>query len=438
MLVLPLIWVLWVALAVVGVAIITIVSIAQPTERFTEVAERLAEGRLDERVEEEWADEFGRLASAFNEMADRLQISYAELEQQVTERTLALQRRSRQLEATIEVARETGATLDLEKLLSRVVALISERFGFYHAGVFLLDPTGTWAELHAASSEGGQRMLSRGHRLRAGQEGIVGEVTGSGAPRLALDVGADAVFLDNPDLPATRSELALPLRVRGEIIGALDVQSREAEAFTEEDVTVLQTLADQVALAIGNARLFQQTQESLAAERRVYERASREAWQALFRARPGLSQRHDPHGILPSDGVWRKEMREAARRGQLVAGDDKTALAIPLKVRDQVIGVLDAHKPKETGEWTAAEVALLQTLVDQLGVALDSARLYQDVQRREGRERLIGQIASHMRETMDMETVLKTAADEMYRALNLEEVVVRLIPENAADKGSTN
>lgn len=436
MLVIPLIWVLLLALAVVGVAIITILSIAQPTERFTEVAESLAEGKLDVRVEVEWADEFGRLAAAFNEMADRLQISYAELEQQVTERTLALQRRSRQLEATIEVAREAIATLDLERLLSQVVALISERFGFYHAGIFLLDPTGTWAELQAASSEGGQRMLTRGHRLRVGHEGIVGDVTGTGTPRIALDVGSDAVFLDNPDLPATRSELALPLRVRGQIIGALDVQSREPEAFTEEDVTVLQTLADQVALAISNVRLFQQIQESLAAERRVYERVSREAWHGLFRTRPGLSQRHDPHGILPSDGGWRKEMRQAVRLGQLVAGEDKTALAVPLKVRDQVIGVLDAHKPAETGEWTATEVALLQTLADQLGIALDSARLYQDVQRREARERLIGQIASRMRETMDMETVLRTAADALYRALNLEEVVVRLMPDKV-DKGST-
>jgi GAF domain-containing protein/HAMP domain-containing protein len=425
----PWVWLLLVALGVFSVTIITIRSIAQPTERFTEAAERLAEGKLDERVEEEWADEFGRLAAALNEMADRLQISYTELEQQVAERTMALQRRSRQLEAAIQVAREAATTLDLGELLPRVVALISERFGWYHTGIFLLDPTGTWAELQAASSEGGKQMLVRGHRLRVGHEGIVGYVTGQGEPRIALDVGTSAVFLDNPDLPTTRSELALPLRARGEITGALDVQSREPEAFTEEDVTVLQTLADQVALAISNARLFQQVQESLAAERRAYETVSREAWQALFRARPGLSRRYDPHGILPSDGGWRTEMKLAVRSGESVAGEDRRTLAIPLKVRGQVIGVLDAHKPAEAGEWTAAEVALLEPLVDQLGVALDSARLYQDTRRRAARERRLAEVTARMRETLDVETVLKTAADEIYQALGLDEVVVRLVAD---------
>ncbi len=424
----PLAWAVLLGFAVMGVTLITVRSIAQPTERLTEVAEHLAEGKLEERVEIEWVDEFGRLGTAFNEMAERLQASYSVLERQVAERTVSLERRSNQLQAAMQVAREIAATLDLQELLSRVVILISERFGFYHAGIFLLDSSGEWAMLQAASSEGGRRMLAHGHRLAVGREGIVGYVTGRDEPRIALDVGADAVFFDNPYLPDTRSEMALPLRARGQIIGALDVQSKEAEAFSAEDVSLLQTLADQVALAISNAQLFRQAQESLEAERRAYGELGREAWQTLFRAHPDLGHRYDPQGILPQDGHWRDEMKRALREGELILSEEKasTALAIPLKVREQTIGVLDAHKPANAGAWTQEEVALLRALVDQLGTALDSARLYQDTQHRAARERIIGQVTTRIRETLDVDAVLRTAAQEMRQALGLSSMAIRL------------
>jgi len=168
------------------------------------------------------------------------------------------ERRAAQLAAAAEVARDATAILDVDQLLDETVHLISEQFGFYHAGVFLVDEPGEYAVLHAASSAGGQRMLERGHKLAVGKVGIVGYVAGTGEPRVALDVGEDAVFFDNPDLPETRSEMALPLISRGRVIGVLDVQSTETAAFSEEDVTTLQTMADQLAIAIENARLYQE------------------------------------------------------------------------------------------------------------------------------------------------------------------------------------
>jgi GAF domain-containing protein len=313
--------------------------------------------------------------------------------------------------------------------------LISDQFGFYHAGLFLLDETGEYAVLRAASSSGGQRMLARGHRLRVGEAGIVGYVTGRGEPRTALDVGKDAVYFDNPDLPETRSEVALPLRARGEIIGALDVQSTESEAFGQEDVTALQTLADQVAVAISNAHLFQQVQESLEAERRAYGQLSRQAWQDLIRSRAIGEHRYDPQGILPGDGRWRKEMEESVRTGQPIAGrEGETAtLALPLRVRDQVIGVLDAHKPTESGDWTPEEVDFLASLVDRLGVALDSARLYQETQKRATQERLVGEITARMRESLDLETVLRTATDQIWGTLGMSRVEIRLTPKDVTE-----
>jgi len=206
-----------------------------------------------------------RYAAELEEQRERL-------EETVKERTRDLTRRTRYLETTATVARDVALELDLQGLLSHVVTLISERFAFYHTGIFLLDPSDEWAELRAASSAGGQRMLARRHRLRVGAEGIVGHVAGSGVHRVALDVGEDAVFFDNMDLPETRSEIALPLRVRGKIIGVLDVQSRESEAFSQEDVAVLQVLADQVAMAISNAHLFQRIDESMEEERRAWRR----------------------------------------------------------------------------------------------------------------------------------------------------------------------
>ncbi|HIE37864.1 MAG TPA: GAF domain-containing protein, partial [Anaerolineae bacterium] len=138
----------------------------------------------------------------------------------------------------------------MDDLLDRAVNLIRERFGFYHAGIFLLDERGEYAVLRAATSEAGRRMLERGHKLKVGEVGIVGYVTSTGQPRIVLDVDTDAIHFKNPLLPETRSELALPLRVGDRIIGALDVQSVQEAAFDEEDVAILQTMADQLAVAI--------------------------------------------------------------------------------------------------------------------------------------------------------------------------------------------
>ncbi|MBN1953578.1 MAG: GAF domain-containing protein [Anaerolineae bacterium] len=347
-----------------------------------------------------------------------VQIARASLEERVAERTQELQQRARYLEATAEVARDAASMLDIQELLAQIVNLISKKFDVYHSGIFLLNETQEWAVLRAASSEGGQRMVARGHRLRAGEQGVVGYVIGQGEHRIALDVGLDAVHFDNPDLPQTRSEIALPLRARGEIIGALDVQSTEPAAFSEEDVTALQTLADQVAVAISNAELFQRVEESLAAERRAYGEISRGAWIELLQLRKQLGYRYEEGQVTP-----------LIRPAQHPAAIDETPgelpeMLLPVKARGQVIGRIRARKPAEAGEWTANERQLLETLTAQLDVALESARLYQDTQRRAATDRLVGEVTDHMRETLDVNTVLQTAVREIHQALGLGETEV--------------
>ncbi len=401
------------------IAVITHFAATSPFRVLTNVATEIGRGNLDTPVPVRGMEETAALGMALERMRAELQDLYSGLEQQVAN----LERRAQYLEATADVARDAASMLDPQELLSRVTTLISERLGFYHTGVFLLDSTGKWAVLQAASSEGGQRMLARGHRLRVGQERVVGYVTDRGEARAALDLGADAMSFDNPELPDTRSEMALPLQARGEIIGALDVHSTEPEAFSEEDVAVLQTLADQLAVAISNAQLFQQAQESLEAVQRAYGELSRGEWTEILRRGSNMGYYCDVGGVKPLSV------------GSDITEDSKLpAMSIPITVRGgRIIGIVNAHKSDGTSEWTAEETSVMRTLVEQLSVALESARLHQDTQRRAVRERMVGEITSRFRQSLDMESVLKIAADEIYQSLGLEEVVVRLATDEVSN-----
>jgi len=366
--------------------------------------------------------------------AAELEEQRAGLEVTVQERTRDLARRARYLEVTAAIAREATSELEVSGLITSVVNSISRQFGFYQTGIFLLDGAREWAELKAASSEGGQRLVARGFRLRVGQEGMVGYVAQHGEPRIALDTGKDAVFFDNPDFPQTRSEAALPLRARGQVIAVLDVQSAEPEAFTQEDVTVLQTLADQIATAINNARLFRQVEESVEVERRAYGELAGQAWANLLRAQTGLGFVSNRQTVGPAGEAWTSHMQTALESGQTVRGQDAAAVAIPIKVRDRVIGVIDGRKRDGSGQWTQEEIALMQTLAEQSAVALESARLYQDTQHRAAREQLAAQITARMRESLDVDRVLQIAAREFGETLGASEVKIRL---TADDRRST-
>ncbi|MEA3350263.1 MAG: GAF domain-containing protein, partial [Chloroflexota bacterium] len=262
--------------------------VTRPILAITNIAAQVADGDFSQTAPVLTEDEIGTLAQSFNTMTSQLRDLIGTLEQRVAERTKHLERRAVQLQAAAEVGHAAATLRDMGELLSQVTHLISERFGFYHIGVFLLDTSGEYAVLQAANSKGGQKMLTRGHRLKVGEVGIVGYVTAQQEARIALDVGTDAVFFDNPDLPETRSEMALPLIIGGELLGAIDVQSKREAAFSDEDINVLQILADQIAIAIENARLFTEHDEALKTARRAYSELSQEAWGELLRTQPEL------------------------------------------------------------------------------------------------------------------------------------------------------
>lgn len=402
------------AVTLIGLALSQV--LAAPIINLTDVARRVTAGDFSAQAEVPPGNEMSTLASAFNSMTSQLRMTLEELEQRVAERTRQLEKRALQLRASAEVGSAVTNLRVLDELLPQVTRLISDRFGYYHVGIFLLDASGEYAVLHAANSPGGERMLQKGHRLKIGETGIVGYAAAKKEARIALDVGQDEVYYRNPDLPQTRSEMALPLVIGGEILGVLDVQSTSPGAFSEEDVTILQVLADQVAVAIENARLFAENETALESARRAYGQLSSEAWANLLKRRSGVGYLAGRQtAVYPTAQEWTPEMLQASQGGQVVQAEDGS-LAIPIKDRESVLGVLRLKKPAGA-PWSRQEIALAETLTGQLFLALESARLFQETQARAERERLAGEITAKLRSSNDPQTILQTAVQELRQAL---------------------
>jgi GAF domain-containing protein/HAMP domain-containing protein len=403
------------SVSAVGIALLVTQSITEPLARLTDVSEQVAGGDLGLRAEVLREDEIGHLAKTLNSMTAQLQGLVGGLEDRVAERTEELERRSGYLEASAEVGRVASSILDPDELTREAVELIRRRFDLYYVGLFLVDESGQWAVLRAGTGDAGRAMLARDHRMRVGQ-GMAGWCIAHAEARVTDDVRQQEEQLQVPELPETRSEAALPLHSRGRVLGALTVQSERLGAFDLDAITALQTMADQVAVALDNARLFVESERALEAERQAYGEISREAWARLIREQPARGYRADQRGIAPLAEAPAPEVAEG----------DGRRIAVPIRFREQTIGVLNFRKESGEAEWTAQEQTLLEGLAEQMGQALESARLYQDTQRRAARERMIGEITTRMRETLDVEMVVRAAAQEMRNILDLAEVELRI------------
>ena len=360
------------------------------------------------------------------------------LEQRVDERTQELEtvnrqtsRRVAQLQAITALSESISKLQDLNELFASAASLISERFGFYHVGIFLIDYEREYAIMQAANSEGGKRMLARGHRLKLGT-GVVGYAARLGQPRIALDVGADAVFFDNPDLPETRSEVALPLKARGETIGILDVQSTQAGAFSNEDLQVLTALSNQVSIAFENTRLLTETRAALRQVEEVYDEFTRAEWsrasaraeQAGFRYQTGRIE-------MIEKGLSTPEVISAVKTGTVVSTqadgspEKRHTVAVPVKLRGEVIGVLQIESNDPSKTWQPDEIGLVEAVAERAAFALENARLFQDARRRAAKERLISEATSKISGALNMENILHTTAQELERVLGGSEVLIR-------------
>jgi len=352
-----------------------------------------------------------------------------ELEQRVLERTEDVERRSRYIEAAADVGRAATSIYKLDELIPQVVTLISDKFGFYQVGIFTLDSQNEYAVMRGASSEGGQRMLARNHQLKVGEQGIVGYVTQTGQARIALDVGKDAVHFNTPELPHTRSEMALPLFYGGRIYGALDVQSTEPNAFSEQDISALRVLADQVSMAISNAILFEELQVNLEKERKTFEKISAEAWRDFIRHSSTRGFIYSQTRIRPTDSKWPEDMLQALKENTLlITQSNKHTLNMPVRIGSETVGVIRLKKGADQLDWTQDEIELIQEITERLSQALESARLYQATQIQATQEQMISDISTQLRQSLDLDTVLKTAAKQLGEAFTAKEVVIRMAP----------
>ncbi len=361
----------------------------------------------------------------------------ASLEERVNQRTLELdtanqnnEKRAKQFEAIAQVTRTISSIQDLDSILPRITQVISEQFGHYHSGIFLMDDNNEFAILRAANSEGGLGMLENKHKLLVGQTGIVGYVTATGQPRIALDVGADAIYFDNPFLPNTHSEIALPLRIADKIVGALDVQSEESNAFTENDIEVLSTLADQVSIAIQNARTLEEARKSLAEAQSTFGQRTQESWKIMRPETVGLGfHLSDRAAIRLKKPLEGSEIEQALITGETVitTKNNKTSnLTIPIRLRNAVIGVMNL-KTNGSTIFTQDEVDIAEAISERLSLAIETATLLRTTQRRADIERITTDISAKVSSSTRFETILQTAAQELSRALG-GEVIVQIEP----------
>lgn len=274
-------------------------------------------------------------------------------------------------------------------------------------------------------------MLERRHRLLLGT-GVVGFAAQTGKPRIALDVGTDAVFFNNPDLPETRSEVALPLRSGEKTIGVLDVQSTVQGAFTEEDLQVLTVLANQVSIALENARLLSDARASAIQVQEVYNEFVRTEWsrtttnmdQAGFRYNTGRIELLES----PLDGL---DIETAVRTGKaaVLREDDRdirrSVAAVPVKLRGEVIGIMRVESTDASRKWREEELSLMEAVAERAALAMENARLFQDARRRAAKERLISEATSRISGSMNIENILQTTASELERVLGGSEVVIQ-------------
>jgi GAF domain-containing protein len=384
-----------------------------------------------------------------NAANQQLQVAKAELEaqakaytQEIENTRQQVQQQAARLHVTAEVSQDilSNINMPLEELLASVCEIISEKLGFYHVGIFLVDKKRQYAELFATNSAGGQRMLERRHQLKVGGSGIVGYVAQSGFPRIALSTGADAVFFNNPDLPDTRSEMALPLMVGNLVIGVLDVQSALPAAFSDEDASTFKTLANQIALTVKNAQGADLPRSQRAEGRKDAALETGKGRQI------GYSYLADGT-IASAKPINTPALEKALKLSETVAmpasaGAPLPNLAVPVKIRDNVVGYIHLESGDVGKKWTEDDILIVQSVSERAALALENARLFEETERRAEQEQVMAQVTARIGESNSFENILQTTIREIGQTLKAKRAyiqmeVVAANPDNtAAEQGN--
>ncbi len=367
--------------------------------------------------------------------------------------TSNLERHIIQLQVAAEIAREAAAVDQVDVLLDRAVNLVRDRFGFYHAGIFLMDDQGTYTVLKSATGEAGRKMLEEGYRLKVGEAGIIGYVTGTGHHRVAVDVDQDEIHLKNPYLTETRSELTLPLKVGQQTIGALDVQSQQRAAFDHDDIVILQTMADQLAVAIENSRLFESAGRRLDelsalhavasaaaaanSEDELVENATQIIADTLYPDNFGVmivekgqllyhpSYREHGHithnpvalgegivGKVAQDGEPRR-VGDVFLEPEYINVDPQTRaeLCVPIRIGSKIIGIINAES-RLLNSFTADDQRLLLTFAEQMATGIEKIRHYEAERRRAAELEALRQASLHLTSNLELGGVLHAILED--------------------------
>jgi GAF domain-containing protein len=357
---------------------------------------------------------------------EELRVLQSSLELRIAERTvdlknrtvelegasIILQKRATQQQAVAEVARAIASVQNLSDLLPRIAFLISQEFKYYHVGIFLVDENFENAVLSATSSEGGKQMLARGHKLKIGEVGIVGYVASTGEPRIALDTGKDLFHFNNPDLPKTRSELALPLKIKENVIGVLDVQSDQQDIFGSDDIEVLSILADQASIAIQNARQFEETNRALSEAQQVYRQFIKQEWHQFSKNASISGYRLSNTGVVPMG------------EGELPT-TSKDYFSTPIILRGQNLGAFTITNPAQLG-LDIDDLDIIKAIADRVAISLESARLLEESQKRVVKEQTISNISVKLNSAVDINNILITSVEELGQILPGAEIIIQL------------
>lgn len=369
-------------------------SLTIPIKSLVLALQKMEKGDFSQRVSINTSDEVGELVVHFNHMSEQMKLMQETLETEVRERTA-------QLRATVQVSGAVTAILDSNELIERVVNLIADAFGFYYVALFLVDPSGKWAELKSATGEAGRVLRENKHHLEIAGRNMVGATIRDREAKVAMDTAESQVRFDNPLLPYTRSEIALPLLAGDRVLGTLDAQSTRESAFGPEVIETLQAMANQIAVALDNARLYQESQQNLQEMRAIQQQYLLTSWKSIAEDKSNLSYEN---GELETDEALRE-------------------IQVPLTLRDQLIGQINLAGD---GDWTPEERSMIEAIASQAALALENARLVEDSQQLARRERLVSEVTSKIWASSSIDGILQTAVREMGRALDTDEVTIEL------------
>jgi len=430
------IFTLFIAVIVGGLGLWVALRISDRIGHLTVAARRIIGGDFMVQVPVEGRDETGELAEAFSTMTTQLQELIGSLEKQVAERT-------RGLETVVEISRQLAGILEVSDLMRQVVVLTKERFDYYYVHIYLADETNEKLEMAEGYGRAGAEMKRQGHAIALNAEkSLVARAARQRLIVLAQDVREDPEWLPNELLPETRAEMAVPIIFGTKVLGVLDVQSDQVDGLTDEDGAVLWALANQVAVAVRNAESFTETQQALSEVEKLQRLYTGQAWQRFGATRP-TTDFEIRQAVLPPIGeITTPEAVTAAQHKQTIGlridrdgrpgADEGTeaAIATPLKIGDEIIGVLGVRDANPDRRWTEEEITLIEAVSEQMSLALENARLFEETGRRAGRERIIADVTRQIWASGELDYVMRTAVEQLGKTLDASKVILRLGTED--------